>query len=81
MWVLTYKTTQHHNPEDHNPLFYHHENLKSHIIILFLEVWYKLIPCCQHGLTLYISSSHSGDQGSDLREVHVSFVVDKVALL
>jgi hypothetical protein len=31
MLVTTYKTTQHHNPQSHNPHFHCCENLKAHI--------------------------------------------------
>jgi hypothetical protein len=40
--VTTYKAKQHHNPENHNPHFHHHENLKSHPIILTFLSHFRL---------------------------------------
>jgi hypothetical protein len=50
--VTTYKTTWWNNPEDHNPYFHYHENLKSHIII-HLSLW----QYCSMWLTLYFPCS------------------------
>jgi hypothetical protein len=44
--VITYKTTQCHDPEDHNPHFHCHENLKPHekqvvsVLLLFTYTAY-----------------------------------------